>query len=218
LPRQSKLLSSDKNAEGDEPPSSAKSGYLKDFVTGKLLTNTKEEAVRQSIEHMLVEEYEYPKEEIDIEFRIQRGSRKGKSTEKADIVVFNDAKRKEQMNIYLVVECEPPDKEYDDQVISYVTATPASFCIWSNGKKTLFFHRPSRHPTHFEPLEQIPRKGESIEDIGRHLKAQLKPATNLRMIFENIHNELYGSANIRRPEKLGQEMTKILWYELTILV
>jgi len=210
MTKQSKLIGSETETLEDV----SRTGYIKDFITGRLLKHTKEEVVRQSIEHILVENYGYSKEQMDIEFKIQRGSRKGKHAEKADIVVFNDEKIKDQMNIYLVAEVEAPEKEFDNQVISYVTATPASFCIWSNGKKTLFFHRPLKQPTTFEEIQQIPRKGETINDIGRYLKSQLKPATNLKLIFENIHNQLYGSANIRRPEKLGAEMTKLLFCKI----
>lgn len=207
--RQSKLTNEESNTAEVHSP---KSGYIKDFITEKPLKYTKEEAVRQTIEHMLVEDYGYTKDQMDIEFKIQRGSKKG--AEKADIVIFTDEKRKEQMNIYIVVETEPPEKEFDNQVISYVTATPATFCIWSNGKKTLFFHRPLKQPTIFEPIDQIPRKGETVTDIGKYLKIQLKPSANLKMIFENIHNQLYASANIRRPEKLGSEITKILFCKI----
>lgn len=189
-----------------------KSGYVRDFITGKLLKYTKEEVVRQAVEKMLVDDYGYSKDQMDIEFKIQRGSKKG--NEEADIVIFNDTKNKDQMNIYLVVETEAPEHDFDNQVISYVTATPASFCMWANGKKTLFFYRSPKNPTIFESLQQIPRKGETINDIGRYLKTQLKPATNLKMIFENIHNQLYGSANIRRAEKLGAEMTKLLFCKI----
>lgn len=93
------------------------SGYIKDFVTDKLLKYTKEEAVRQAVEKMLVENYGYSKKQMDIEFTIQRGSRKGKNAERADIVIFNDEKKKDQMNIYLVVEVEAPDRDFDNQVI-----------------------------------------------------------------------------------------------------
>lgn len=191
---------------------SARSGYVRDFITGKLLRSTPEEKVRQLIEHMLVEDYGYSKDQMDIEFNIQRGSKKG--NERADIVIFNDSKTKDQMNIFLVVETEPPDHDFDYQVISYVTATPALFCMWSNGKKTLFFYRSPKNPTAFEPLQQIPAKGETLNDIGRHLKIQLKPVTALKLMFQNIHNQLYASANIRRPEELGREMTKLLFCKI----
>jgi len=189
-----------------------KKGHIVDFVTGRLVRETKEEPVRQAIEHMLVEDYGYSKNQMDIEFKIQRGSKRG--NEEADIVVFNDSKKKDQMNILLVVETEHPGVEFDNQLISYVTATTAPFCIWSNGEKTLFFYRDPKNPIAFEPIPEIPRKGETIKDIGRHLKNQLKPAHNLKMLFENIHNQLYGTANIRRPEELGREMTKILFCKI----
>ena len=186
--------------------------YVIDFITGKKLKKTKEEPIRQEIEHMLVEDYGFSKEQMDIEFKIQRGSKR--DNEKADIVVFNDDKKKDQMNMHLVVETEHPGVEFDFQLISYVTATTAPFCIWSNGETMLFFYRDPKNPIVFEPIPEIPRKGETIQDIGRHLKDQLKPAHNLKMVFENIHNQLYGSANIRRPEELGREMTKILFCKI----
>ncbi|MGC1709875.1 MAG: type I restriction enzyme HsdR N-terminal domain-containing protein, partial [Nitrosotalea sp.] len=60
-----------------------KNGYVRDFITGRLLKYTKEEAVRQAIEKMLVENYGYSKDQMDIEFKIQRGSSKGKNAERA---------------------------------------------------------------------------------------------------------------------------------------
>ena len=195
-----------------ETGSSTNRGYVIDFITGKKLKRTKEEPVRQKIEHMLVEDYGFPKEQMDIEFAIQRGS--NRNNEKADIVVFNDDKKQDQAHIHLVVETEHPGVEFDNQVISYATATTAQFCIWSNGESTLFFYRDPRNPIAFEQIPEIPRNGETIQDIGRHLKDQLKPTHNLKMIFENIHNQLYGSANIRRPEELGREMTKILFCKI----
>jgi type I restriction enzyme M protein len=190
----------------------SKKGYVKDFITGRLFRESKEEPVRQAIEHLLVEDYGYSKDQMDVEFKIQRGSKRG--NEEADIVIFNDSKKKDQMNVFLIVETEHPGVEFDNQLISYVTATTAPFCIWSNGEKTLFFYRDPKNPTVFEEIPEIPRNGETIKDIGRHLKKQLKPAHNLKMVFENIHNQLYGSANIRRPEELGREMTKILFCKI----
>jgi type I restriction enzyme M protein len=191
---------------------STKKGYIVDFITGRLLRETKEEPVRQAIEHMLVEDYGYSKNQISIEFKIQRGSKKG--NEEADIVVFNDSKNKDQMNALIVVETEHPGVDFDNQLISYVTATTAPFCIWANGEKTLLFYRDPKNPTVFDPIPEIPRIGETIDDIGRHLKNQLKPAHNLKMLFENIHNQLYATANIKRPEELGREMTKILFCKI----
>jgi len=69
-----------------------KQGYIRDFVTGKLLKDTPEERRRQEIERRLVEEWGYPKELIDTEVEIQFGSKK---LGRADIVVFRNKKSKD---------------------------------------------------------------------------------------------------------------------------
>lgn len=189
-----------------------KKGQITDFITGKILHQTKQELIRQAIERMLVDDYEYSKNQMDIEFKIQRNSKKGNKS--ADIVVFDNSKKKDQTNLHLIVITDNPGTEFDHRSISHVIKTTAQFCIWSNGEKTLFFYKDPKNQSTFKEIPEIPRKGETINDIGYHLKNQLKPANNLKMIFENIHNQLYGSANIRRPEELGREMTKILFCKI----
>jgi len=205
-------LTADKLSRPEIRFAPAKQGYIIDFITGKHLKLTAEERVRQQFEHILVEEYGYPKAEMDIEFKIQRGAAKGK--EKADIVVFNDASHKEQANIKIIVETEPPSHEFDDQLLSYVTATTAQFCVWTNGAETKYFYRPVKAPTKLDPITQFPHWGETINDIGRHLKKDLRPSNELKLIFESIHNALFASANIRRAEKLGAEMIKLLFCKI----
>ena len=104
---------------------------IKCYITGKSRPDTPEERVRQNVLQQLVEDYGYPKEHIDVEFTIQRGSTK--KGEAADIVIFH-SKKKNQNNIYLVIETKAPTiKIYDNQVFSYVTATTASWCALTNG-------------------------------------------------------------------------------------
>ncbi len=79
-----------------------KEGYIKDFITGEILKDTSEEKRRQEIERRLVEEWNYPKELMDIEVEIQFGSQK---LGRADIVVFKDKKSKDpNKNAYIIVE------------------------------------------------------------------------------------------------------------------
>lgn len=188
------------------------SGYITDFISGKRLRLTPEEKVRQKYEHILAEEYGYPLEEMAIEFNIQRGSIRGK--ERADIVIFNDPKNRTQSNIKIIVETEPPTHEFDEQLLSYVTATTAQFCVWTNGAITKHFYRPLKAPTKFETIAQLPHSGETINDIGKHLKKDLEPSNELKIIFENLHNSLFASANIRRAEKLGTELIKLLFCKI----
>lgn len=103
---------------------------LRDYATGKIIKNNPEEKYRQEFEHILIDELGYPKEHIDIEVTIQRGS--NRKAEKADIVVYND-KNHVQENAYIVIEIETPKKAYDLQAISYVTATTAPYSVWYGG-------------------------------------------------------------------------------------
>ena len=104
---------------------------IKCYVTGKKRNETPEEKVRQKVAQQLVEEYGYPIENIDIEFSIQRGSKKtGKAI---DIVIFHSDNKK-QTNIFLIIEVKAPSIiTYDDQLFSYASATTATWCIWTNG-------------------------------------------------------------------------------------
>lgn len=47
---------------------------LRDYATGKPIKDNPEEAVRQEFEHILIDDLGYPKENIDIEVVLQRGS------------------------------------------------------------------------------------------------------------------------------------------------
>ena len=69
---------------------------IPDYATGKEVSLAGEEYVRQQYERILIDELGYPKANIDIEFPIQRGSRRG--NKKADIAVFRDAKQ-DQKNL-----------------------------------------------------------------------------------------------------------------------
>jgi type I restriction enzyme M protein len=113
-------------------------GKLVDFISGKLRDDTPEERVRQNYATVLHEKYGYPKEHIEIQFPIQRGS-KGKKPEFADIAIFN-SKDKKQNNVFLIVETKSPIiKQFDYQLGSYVTATTAQWCVWTNGQLSYYF-------------------------------------------------------------------------------
>ena len=109
-----------------------KEGYIRDFITGRLLKDTHEERRRQEIERRLVNEWNYPKELIDIEVEIQFGSQK---LGRADIVVFRDKKSKDpNKNAYIIVEVKREKrKDGIEQLESYINATTAEFGIWYNG-------------------------------------------------------------------------------------
>lgn len=190
---------------------------IKDYATGKLVNNTPEEKYRQEFEHILIDDLGYPKSHIDIEFIIQRGSKR--NNEEADIVVFND-KDKVQENAYIVIEIETPKKTYDKQALSYVTATTAPYCVWyagyeNNSKGPFFHYRDMRvDPTHFQEIQTLPRFGETIETIGLYRKENLQPAKALKLLFHRIHYKLYGEGPIKREENVAKEVIKLIFCKI----
>jgi len=91
-------------------------GYIKDYVTGKLLPDTPEERVRQKIEHLLVDELGYEKFEIDVEKEMEVSIGRRKLSPRADLVV--------RVGILpvMVIETKAPEEDitiYRDQAKSY---------------------------------------------------------------------------------------------------
>ena len=189
-----------------------KEGYIKDFITGKILKDTPEERRRQEIERRLVEEWGYPKELIDIEVEIQFGSQK---LGRADIAVFKDKRSKDpNKNAYIIVEVKREHrKDGIEQLESYINATTSEFGIWYNGRDIAFLRR-LRKPHEFQEISRIPRYGEKFEDLEKQLiKTQLKPAFNLKVRFDEIHNYLYANEGFLK-EKLFGEIIKLIFMKI----
>ena len=188
-----------------------------DYATGKVIHNNPEEAYRQEFEHILIDDLGYPKENIDIEVIIQRGSRR--NAEKADIVVYKDNVHCQE-NAYIVIEIETPKKKYDLQALSYVTATTAQYSVWYAGlekdSKGPFYHYRdmAKDPTSFKLIPTLPRYGETQETIGKYTKLDLKPAKDLKLTFERMYYHLYGTGNIKREENIAVEIIKILFCKI----
>ncbi len=189
-----------------------KEGYVKDFITEKILKKTPEEERRQEIERRLVEEWGYPKDLIDIEVEIQFGSQK---LGRADIVVFRDKKSKDpNKNAYIIVEVKREHrKDGIEQLESYINATTAEFGIWYNGRDIAFLRR-LRKPHEYQEISRITRYGEKFEDLEKQLmKTQLKPAFNLKVRFDEIHNYLYANEGFLK-EKLFGEIIKLIFMKI----
>ncbi len=199
-----------------------KEGYWKDWATGKPVDLRKpEEKVRQDYEKILHDDYDYDKLQMDIEVGIQRGelrSQKNKN-ERADIVIYktkDENKRDQNEDILGVIETKRPTKrEGIRQLMSYMSASSAHWGVWTNGKEIQYLYKNLKTgeiKTDF--VYQIPRNGETFEDIGRISKDKLKPASNLKLVFTRLLNTLYTNTNISRREKLGAEMIRLIFCKI----
>jgi len=193
-----------------------KKDIIEDYATGKLVHATPEEIeARQIFEKRLVKEYGYPPQHIDINFLIQKGSTK---IGPADIVVFRNEKKTFD-NIYLIIETKRSNRtDGIDQLKTYLNPTAAEGGVWFNGNDIAFV-RIVRKPPSFSPTyvdwRNIPKYKETWEQIGKHKAIQdLRPAENLKSIFKVIHFHLYSNSNLPRAERLGAEMTRLIFCKI----
>ena len=187
---------------------------IKDFATGKSILITPEEPVRQEYERILVEDYGYFKTDMDIEVRVPRGS--GYFPDKADIVVYSGGGRDPAKDIIGIVEAKRPERtDGIAQLKSYMTATSAIWGVWTNGDDIAYVCRQETKILE-DHIHNIPVRGQSLEDIGRLKKSELKPfgRSDLKAAFKRILFTLYANANITRRERLGGEMIKIIFSKI----
>lgn len=188
----------------------------KDFATGKSVDLSKpEEAVRQEYEQVLVDNYGYRKTELGIEVAIPRGS--GHFSDKADIVVYQPGRgRDPARHILGIVETKKPArKDGIGQLKSYMTATSAVWGVWTNGDDIAYLCRQGNEIRE-DYLNNIPTRGQSVEDVGRLTKDDLRSfgRGELKSAFRRILRTLYSNTSISRREKLGSEMIKIIFSKI----
>ncbi len=131
--------------------------YVKCLVRKKEMKLTPEEAVRQLYIQLLIDDYEYPVERMELEYAVSFGREK----KRADIVIFD---KQQTTSPYIMVELKKPKlKDGKEQLKSYCNATGAPIGIWSNGESVSFYHR--KDPNYFEDIPAIPKASEKLSDI-----------------------------------------------------
>ena len=190
---------------------------IQDFATGKPVSLSPEEEVRQEFERVLIENYGYSKAEMDIEVPIPRGS--ARAPDRADIVVYkNPSGRDPAADILGIAEVKRPHKKEGlAQLKSYMTATSAAWGVWTNGDDIAYVCKPpGKNIVSESYLNNIPVKGQSLQDVGRIFKKDLKPfgRSELKSAFRRILRKLYANTNISRREKLGGEMIKLIFSKI----
>lgn len=131
--------------------------YVKCLVRKKEIKLTPEEAVRQLYIQLLIDDYEYPVERMELEYAVSFGREK----KRADIVIFD---KQQTTSPYIMVELKKPKlKDGKEQLKSYCNATGAPIGIWSNGESVSFYHR--KDPNYFEDIPAIPKASEKLSDI-----------------------------------------------------
>lgn len=126
-------------------------------VRNKEIQLKPEEAIRQLYIAVLMGDYNYPAERMQLEFPVYFG----RDVKRADIVVFDKVVTTAP---YIMVEIKKPKlKEGKEQLKSYTSSTGAPIAVWSNGDQISYWHR--KDPNYFEDIPGIPNASQKLKDI-----------------------------------------------------
>ncbi|MFB0563348.1 MAG: restriction endonuclease subunit M [Candidatus Lokiarchaeia archaeon] len=195
----------------------------KDFISGELVKATAEqlEAI-QPFSRKLVEEYDYDKKQIQTfpQYRVPKRPSEADRKQKSypvDIAVFTTENKIDE-NLFMVVECKRKTrKDGERQLKTYLELSRAQIGVWFNGKQHLYLQKifDEEGRMFFKQIFSIPKKGQRLEDVGKHKRKHLVPPKNLKLLFGDIRNYLAGMAEkITRDEAFAKDITNVLFCKI----
>ena len=196
-----------------------KEGYIKDFISDLEVKATPEEVEAvQVFAKQLVEDYGYPKSYIQTrpQWRVKVRPSDTKKSYPVDIAAFTSEKHTED-TIFLIVECKKKTRrDGKTQLQDYLRFSKAQLGVWFNGKERLFLRKIEKAGrVEFKEIPNIPKFGQSIDDIGALKRRDLKPTHNLRAIFRAIRNHLAANAvGTTRDEILAQQLINLIFCKI----
>ena len=196
-----------------------KKGYIKDYISGNEVKNTPEEQeATQVFSRILVEDYGYEKDQIVTrpQWRVKARPSDKKKEYPIDIAVFNDSNINDN-NLWIIVECKQKNRnDGQTQLEDYLRLSRAKLGVWFNGEQKLFLKKIEKDgEILFEEIPNIPKSGQRINDIGRFKRKDLKPAKNLKSVFNTMRN--YLAANVvgaTRDEVLAQQLINVIFCKI----
>lgn len=193
---------------------------LVDFIDGKIRPDKPEERVRQAVEKSLVQELEYSKSDIAVEYSLKMGSHRVRT----DLAIWPQGEEHTQENIRIIIECKKkPTLQRDDptegvdQAKSYAAACAnCEFVEWTNGEDRVVYHvyADAEGKRRFEEINEIPFRNGTADDTFLTFE-QLIPATSesLLFAFKRCHNYIAGNQGIQKAEAF-LELLKIIFCKI----
>jgi len=185
--------------------------YIPGLVRKKDLVAKPEEIVRQLMLDKLINEYGYPVELLEVEYTVNFGREK----KFADIVILN---KSDKTSVYCVLEIKKHKaKDGKDQLKSYTNATGAPLAVWTNGIEIDYYER--LDPNYFEPLSDIPKANETIDDIKNETFTYLElmqkdrlseERKSLKSLIEEMEDEVLANAGV----DVFEEVFKLIFTKL----
>lgn len=197
-----------------------KEGYIYDYISDVQVKATPEEVeATQVFSKILVEDYGYPKENIQTrpQFHVKVRPSDTKKEYPIDIAVFSSNDKTDD-NLYIIVECKKKNrKDGRKQLENYMTLSSANLGVWFNGDERFYLHKRNEKDGKiiFTEIPNIPRYKERLEDIGARKRKDLLPTHNLKSTFKAIRNYLAANAiGATRDEVLAQQLINIIFAKI----
>jgi type I restriction enzyme M protein len=185
--------------------------FLKCLKRNKDIQVKPEEIVRQLMLDKLINEYGYSIDLLNVEHTVNFGREK----KFADIVIFN---KTDKTSIYCVLEIKKHNaKDGKDQLKSYTNATGAPLAIWTNGTEINYYER--LDPNYFEPLSDIPKANEKIDDVKNERFTYLELMSkdrlteerkSLKDLIQEMEDEVLANAGV----DVFEEVFKLIFTKL----
>ena len=198
--------------------------FIKCLIRDKEIRLTPEETVRQLFIYKLIHEYNYPRENIKLEYAIHFGI----EIKRADIVIFDSEHPESE---YIIVEVKKPKLlEGKSQLKSYCNATGALIGVWTNGQQIESYLRKNKdddgnEKNLFESIRDsiIPQAGQKLRDLLNKpkyisdLAANDKLAANkrsLKSLIQEMEDEVLANAGVDAFEEVFKLIYTKLYDEL----
>lgn len=184
-----------------------------DYISGiEVPAGPEETQATQPFSRRLVEDYGYPKSEIQTRPQLKvKASPSDPGSYPVDIAVFEN-KGKANQKLKIIVECKQKTrKDGLDQLKIYLKFSEANIGIWFNGEESLFIRKIEQSGNiTFEEIPEIPKYKESIEEIGKYRRKDLKPTHNLKEIFKELRGNIVANGNAVRDEDIAENMINLV--------
>jgi type I restriction enzyme M protein len=196
-----------------------KEGYIVDYISGEQVKATPEETEAvQVFAKILVEDYGYPKENIQTrpQYRVKVRPSDTKKEYPVDIAVFTSTKKTED-DIQIIVECKKKNrKDGKSQLQDYLRFSKANLGVWFNGEERFFIRKTENNGyVWFNEIPNIPKYGQRLEDIGMFKRKDLQATHNLKSTFKAIRNHLAANAvGATRDEVLAQQLINLIFCKI----
>ena len=187
-------------------------GKLRCVVTDKLRKDGPEENVRQRIARSLIYDYGYSREDIEVEFKINFGSKRPR----VDLAIFPPDTEHSQEHIRIIVETKreevkPTDRDNGiGQLKSYMAASVnCRFGMWVGSELRVFERIDTDQEDPFPEATDVPRFGSDAPEAP-HFSDLVRAEDELIAVFRRCHNYIYGNQGLQK-EPAFNELLKLIF-------